>query len=58
MDSQNVFTLFLGGGVRENVVVSTKYSHFNLLKTAESMFGVGNLGRKDKSAVVMTGWRK
>ncbi|KAF9351739.1 hypothetical protein BGX26_010328 [Mortierella sp. AD094] len=47
--ANNVFTLLLGDAVKDlkNTTDNTFYTHYSLLSTIESNWGLGNLGRND-----------
>jgi acid phosphatase len=52
-----IFTVFLGRMVKAGKN-ETKYNHYDLLRTVEDIFELGNLGRKDKDSSPITGiWK-
>ncbi len=52
-----VFTMILGQGVSKvGQSVSTSYNHYNLLRTIEEGFGLGNLNQQDASSSSMSGF--
>lgn len=53
-----VYTLLLGGNVIPGSKVTTPLTHYSLLRTIEVGFGLGDLGRNDVAAQVITGvWK-
>ena len=48
--SNRVYTVLLGSAVRPGVRVSTKYNHYNLLRTIEEALGTGTLEFNDRDA--------
>jgi acid phosphatase len=53
-----VSTLVIGSGVRAGTESADRYDHYNLLRTVESIFGLGTLGRNDATAVPISGiWK-
>jgi hypothetical protein len=53
-----ILTLFLGDGVVPGSVVTTKTTHYDVLRTIEDTFHLGNLGRGDQAAHSITGiWK-
>lgn len=49
-----ILALFLGERVRKGVSVSTPYSLYSLLKTVQTAFDLGTLGREDEKATPIT----
>lgn len=53
-----ILTLFLGSNVRAGSVVATPENHYDVLRTIEDNFELGNLGRGDSKAKPITGiWK-
>lgn len=50
----NVYAVFIGAGVKPQSSSSTKYNHYDLLKTLESIFDLDSLGRNDAKGSVIT----
>ena len=50
----NVYTIFLGAGVKKNTKSAVNYNHYSLLKTIEVIFELGTLGMNDQSATVIS----
>ena len=50
-----IYTAFIGANVMPGTVVSTMTTHYSVLKMIETGFGLGNLGKKDASALPITG---
>lgn len=51
---KNIFTLFLGDMVKAGAESPESSTHYGLLRTIEDNFSLGNLGRNDRSADVLT----
>lgn len=55
---QHIYTLLLGDQVKPGSSVDTKLDHYSLIRTIEDGFGLGTLGRKDATAVAISGvWK-
>ena len=54
--TNQVYAAFYGPSVKPGTQVSTNYSHYNILRTIEDGFGLGNLGRNDAKATDLTGF--
>jgi hypothetical protein len=53
-----VYTVLLGANVSPGVQVSAQTNHYQLLRTIEDQFSLGNLGRKDATTTGISGiWR-
>jgi hypothetical protein len=53
-----ILTIFLGSGVQPGSVVTSPTNHYDVLRTIEDNFGLGNLGRGDAKAKSITGiWK-
>ena len=50
----NVYTIFLGAGVRKGATSAVNYNHYSLLKTIEAIFELGTLGMNDLSTTVIS----
>lgn len=50
-----VLTILAGGGAAAGASSGASYDHYSLLKTIENGLGLGDLGRKDSSAVAIDG---
>jgi hypothetical protein len=50
-----VYAVLLGPGVRPGSTSAARYTHYSLLKTVETAFRLGDLGRRDASAAVIQG---
>ncbi len=48
-----IYTTLLGHGIKEKYVSQESYSHFDLLRTLEELWGLGTLGREDERAKVI-----
>jgi hypothetical protein len=56
--NNQIYTLFLGSGIKPGTVIKKAYNHYNVLRTIEDNFELGNLDREDKSATVIEGlWK-
>jgi acid phosphatase len=56
--TNQIYTVLLGDPVKPGVVNNTLYNHYSLLRTIEDNFKLGNLGREDSKASVITGiWK-
>jgi phospholipase C len=56
---KRIFTVLLGSNVRPGHVSDQALSHYDLLRTIEDNFELGQLGRQDASASAITGiWAK
>lgn len=53
-DVNSIFTLFYGPSVKPNVVESSRYDHYSLLRTIEDEWGLGTLGLLDAKAAPIT----
>lgn len=53
--NNQIYTSFWGKGVRAGAVDASRYDHYSLLKTIETGMGLGDLGKKDASAPVISG---
>ncbi|GAM21862.1 hypothetical protein SAMD00019534_050370 [Acytostelium subglobosum LB1] len=49
-EGNQIYTVFVGMGVKPGSTDNTKYDHYSLLRTIEDNFGLGTLGRDDASA--------
>jgi phospholipase C len=47
----NVYTVFVGAGVKPKSQSNIPYSHYSILKTLEAIFELDSLGRNDATAV-------
>lgn len=57
--TNQVYTVFLGEPVISGQTNDTYYTHYNLLRTIEDNFKLGNLGREDAKAKPITNiWQK
>jgi len=52
--SNKIFTAFYGSMVQPGIESKTKYNHYNMLRTIEDMFQIGNLGKNDSVAEPIT----
>lgn len=53
-----IFALFLGERIRSGLTVSTPYSLYSLLKTVQTTFDLGTLGREDdKTSPITEFWK-
>jgi hypothetical protein len=53
-----IYTAMIGANVIPGSVVSSAANHYSILRMIEDNFGLGNLGKKDKSANEITGiWK-
>jgi hypothetical protein len=53
-----ILTIFLGSGVQPSSVVTKATNHYDVLRTIEDNFELGNLGRGDAKAKAITGiWK-
>jgi hypothetical protein len=50
-----IYTVLAGEMVKPGSVINTAYSHYDLLRTIEDNFKLGNLGREDSKATDITG---
>lgn len=50
-----IYTAFIGANVVPGSVVSARTSHYSVLKMIEDQLGLGNLGKKDATALPLTG---
>jgi hypothetical protein len=50
----HILTLFLGGPVRQGMVETHHYDHFNVLRTIEENFALGTLGEQDQQSMPIT----
>ncbi len=48
--ANQVYTVLLGAGAKAGLKVTDQLSHYSLLKMIEDEWGLGNLGRNDKTA--------
>lgn len=48
--TNDIYTAFYGAGVKAGAISKTTYNHYNVLRTIEEIFNIGNLGEKDKDA--------
>jgi hypothetical protein len=53
----NATCILYGSNVKKNNIVSTKYNHYNLLRTVEDTMKLGTLGQNDSTSLPMTGWK-
>ena len=51
--TNHIYTSFFGSGVRAGSVSSTRYDHYNVLRTIEGGFGLGTLSSQDGSATAI-----
>jgi hypothetical protein len=58
-ENNHIYTVFLGGMVRPGARIDTCHDHYDLLRTIEDNFGIGDLGGEDaKSDPIVDGvWR-
>ena len=58
LGANQIYTALYGDSVIPGSTSSTRYSHYDLLKTIEDTLGLGDLGRKDAKASSITGvWK-
>jgi len=50
-EDNHIFTVLFGTMIQPSTSNSTLYNHYSLLRTVEDNWGLGNLGRNDKSAI-------
>ena len=56
--SNQIFTLLIGSNIKAGQANNQALSHYSLLKLIEDEFGLGNLGRYDKTATAIQGiWK-
>ena len=53
--NNHIYTVLLGPNVKPGSTSDAPYNHYNLLKTIEETFSLGNLGREDSGAAPFTG---
>ena len=53
--TNHIYTSFYGAGVKAGSTSSTKYTHYDLLRTIEDAFGLGTMASKDAAAKAITG---
>lgn len=49
----NIYTLFIGAGVKAGATSAVRYTHYSMLRTVEDIFQVGTLAANDQSAAVV-----
>lgn len=49
-DVNQIYTAFVGAGVQAGAGSSVHYTHYNVLRTIEEIFGIGTLGTNDANA--------
>lgn len=54
-DSNQVYTVFYGRGIKAGSSSDGLYNHYSLLRTIEAGFGLGTLGKQDEKAAVISG---
>lgn len=56
--TNQIYTIFVGEPVKPGTSNNTRYTHYDLLRTIEDNFKLGNLGREDAKASFISGvWR-
>jgi hypothetical protein len=56
--SNQIYTLLIGSNIKAGQANNQALSHYSLLKLIEDEFGLGNLGRNDKTATAIQGiWK-
>ncbi len=56
--TNRIYTVLIGDSVIPGSKVKTKTNHYDMLRTVEDGFGIGNLGREDSVAEAITGiWK-
>lgn len=48
-----IYTVFLGAGIRAGSTSKEKYDHYDMLRTMEEIFSLGSLGRNDEKAKII-----
>jgi hypothetical protein len=57
-DQNVVYTALVGNGVKPGSSSDAQYNHYSLLKTLETGFGLGDLGKNDATSAPITGiWK-